>query len=72
MEDDVICGDIRKIVDRIEDYIDEDIDIVIGGPPCQGFSSANKHHRVINDPRNELYKYYIKAIEKLAPKIVVM
>lgn len=72
LEDDVVCGDIRKIVDRIEDYIDEDIDIVIGGPPCQGFSSANKHHRVINDPRNELYKYYIKAIEKLAPKIVVM
>ena len=71
-EDNVICGDIRKIVDRIEDYIDEDIDIVIGGPPCQGFSSANKHHRVINDPRNELYKYFIKAIEKLAPKIVVM
>ena len=71
-EDDVICGDIRKIVDSIEDYIDEDADIVIGGPPCQGFSSANKHHRVIHDPRNELYKYYIKAIEKLAPKIVVM
>lgn len=71
-EDNVICGDIRKIVDRIDDYIAEDIDIVIGGPPCQGFSSANKHHRVINDPRNELYKYYIKAIEKLAPKIVVM
>lgn len=71
-EDDVICGDIRKIVRRIEDYIDEDVDILIGGPPCQGFSSANKHHRVINDPRNELYKYYIKAIEKLAPKIVVM
>lgn len=71
-EKNVTCGDIRKIVDRIEDYIDGDIDIVIGGPPCQGFSSANKHHRVINDPRNELYKYYIKAIEKLAPKIVVM
>lgn len=72
LEDDVVCSDIRKIVDRIEDYIDEDVDIVIGGPPCQGFSSANKHHRVINDPRNELYKYYIKAVEKLAPKIVVM
>lgn len=71
-EENVICGDIRKIVDSIDDYISGDIDIVIGGPPCQGFSSANKHHRVINDPRNELYKYYIKAIEKLAPKIVVM
>lgn len=71
-EDNIVCGDIKKIVDRIQDYVDGDVDIVIGGPPCQGFSSANKHHRVINDPRNELYKYYIKAIKKLAPKIVVM
>lgn len=66
------CEDIRKFADKINDYITEDVDIVIGGPPCQGFSSANKHHRVINDPRNELYKYYIKVIESLAPKIVVM
>lgn len=71
-EDKVVCGDIKQIVDNIEDHIDEEVDIVIGGPPCQGFSSANKHHRVINDPRNELYKYYIKAIQRLAPKIVVM
>lgn len=67
----IIQGDIRNIVDHIEDYIDNDIDIVIGGPPCQGFSSANQQ-RVIDDPRNELYKYFIKAIEKIAPKFVVM
>ena len=66
------CEDIRNFVGKIDEYITEDVDIVIGGPPCQGFSSANKHHRVINDPRNELYKYYIKVVESLAPKIVVM
>jgi DNA (cytosine-5)-methyltransferase 1 len=67
----IIQGDIRTIVDHIEQYIDEEIDIVVGGPPCQGFSSANKQ-RIIDDPRNELYKYYIKAVEKIAPKFVIM
>lgn len=67
----VVKGDIRQIVDSIEDYIDQDIDVVIGGPPCQGFSSANQQ-RIIDDPRNELYKYYIKAVSKILPKFVVM
>jgi DNA (cytosine-5)-methyltransferase 1 len=70
-ENKVIKGDIRNIVDHLEEYIENDIDVVIGGPPCQGFSSANQQ-RVIDDPRNELYKYYIKAIEKIAPKMVIM
>lgn len=67
----VVKGDIRKIVDNIENYIDEDVDVVIGGPPCQGFSSANQQ-RIIDDPRNELYKYYVKAVSKILPKFVVM
>jgi len=67
----VILGDIREVVDNLENYIHNDIDVVIGGPPCQGFSSANQQ-RIIDDPRNELYKYYLKAIEKITPKIVVM
>lgn len=59
----ILNADIRSIVDHIEDYVTEDIDVVVGGPPCQGFSSANKQ-RIIDDPRNELYKYYIRAIKK--------
>ena len=51
----IIQGDIKQIVDHIEDYIENEIDVVVGGPPCQGFSSANKQ-RIIDDPRNELYK----------------
>lgn len=67
----VLEADIRTIVDNIDDYVKEPVDIVVGGPPCQGFSSANKQ-RIIDDPRNELYKYYIKAIKKILPKFVVM
>ncbi len=69
--DKVLQADIRGIVDSIENYVSEPIDVVVGGPPCQGFSSANKQ-RIIDDPRNELYKYYIKAIKKILPKFVVM
>ncbi len=67
----LIQGDIKQIVDHIEDYIDENIDIVVGGPPCQGFSEANRQ-RVIDDPRNKLYKYFVQAVERIAPKFVVM
>ena len=69
--DKVLKEDIRKIVNNIDDYVNEEIDIVVGGPPCQGFSSANQQ-RIIDDPRNELYKYYIEAIKKICPKFVVM
>ena len=67
----VLQEDIRKIVDNIEQYIQGDVDLVVGGPPCQGFSSANQQ-RIIDDPRNELYKYYVKAISKILPKFVLM
>ena len=67
----VLKEDIRKIVSNINDFVKEDIDIVVGGPPCQSFSSANQR-RIIDDPRNELYKYYIEAIKKICPKFVLM
>ena len=66
----VVLGDIRQLLDDFS--ITDDVDMVIGGPPCQGFSSANKHHKVIDDPRNLLYKYFIEAVNKFAPKFVVM
>ncbi|MCD8291754.1 MAG: DNA cytosine methyltransferase [Prevotella sp.] len=67
----VVKEDIRRVVNSIEDYISEDVDIVVGGPPCQGFSSANQQ-RIIDDPRNELYKYYIEAVKRIVPKFVLM
>jgi DNA (cytosine-5)-methyltransferase 1 len=67
----VLNGDIKEIVNHIEDYIKTDIDVIIGGPPCQSFSSANQQ-RIIDDPRNILYKYYVKAVEKIRPKFILM
>lgn len=67
----LIQNDIKDIVDNIDKYINREIDVIVGGPPCQGFSSANRQ-RVIDDPRNKLYKYFVKAVEQIAPKFVVM
>lgn len=69
--DKLIQGDIKEIVDHVDKHISQPIDIVVGGPPCQGFSEANRQ-RVIDDPRNKLYKYFVQAVEKIAPKFVVM
>lgn len=73
IETQAITNDLREIVDDINNFVDPllEIDFLVGGPPCQGFSSANKR-RIIDDPRNELYKYFIKAVDKLTPKFVVM
>lgn len=44
------------------------IDMVAGGPPCQGFSTAGK--RIENDSRNKLIKSYIKFIREVQPKVI--
>ena len=50
------------------------IDIVRGGPPCQAYSivgRARMGERVTEDPRNELYRYYVKFLEYYRPKMFV-
>ena len=51
------------------------VDVVIGGPPCQGFSMAGGRIRKANafmeDPRNELFNYYFNVIQKLEPDYFV-
>lgn len=46
------------------------IDAIFGGPPCQGFSRAGK--RNADDPRNMLFKEYLRVISELHPRYVVM
>lgn len=72
-DDHYFVGDIRDLNSRIEEYdsLLKDIDIVIGGPPCQGFSMANRQ-RIIDDPRNELYKAFLKFLSYVRPKFFVM
>jgi DNA (cytosine-5)-methyltransferase 1 len=47
------------------------IDVVCGGPPCQGFSTANRQ-RLIDDPRNRLYKDYLSVLAILRPRFFVI
>lgn len=48
------------------------IDVVIGGPPCQGFSNANRQRAHAISQNNTLVKAYVNAIKKLQPKVFVM
>lgn len=47
------------------------VDVIIGGPPCQGFSLA-RGLRFLDDPRNHLYKHFIKIVSDYKPKWIVM
>lgn len=49
-----------------------EIDVVIGGPPCQGFSNANRQKNHVISQNNKLVKQYVRAILELKPKAFVM
>ena len=53
-----------------KDLSDLKIDAVFGGPPCQGFSMAGKRDE--NDPRNMLFKEYLRVVSEISPDYVVM
>jgi DNA (cytosine-5)-methyltransferase 1 len=48
------------------------IDVIVGGPPCQGFSSANRWQKENEDPRNKLFFEYLRFVEILQPKAVLI
>ena len=47
-----------------------ELDVFDGSPPCQGFSTAGK--RMIDDPRNQLFREYVRLLRGLKPKVFVM
>lgn len=68
-----VLGDIKKVnPNSIKQLLDgRQVDVLIGGVPCQGFSLNNrKRHQ--EDERNLLYKEFIRFIRALKPKIVVL
>ena len=72
-DDHYYIGDINelnKCLDKYEEYL-TDITLVCGGPPCQGFSMANRQ-RILDDPRNQLYKAYLTFLSKVRPKFFIM
>lgn len=66
-------GDITDLNKHLDEYKDilSDITLVCGGPPCQGFSMANRQ-RILDDPRNGLYRQYLIFLKKVRPKFFIM
>lgn len=68
------CGDIKELssekIFELTKLENGDIPLIIGGPPCQGFSVAGK--RIVDDERNKLYKSFVRLVDEIKPKVFVM
>ncbi len=62
--------DVLKSNQVIEAWAAQDIDVIVGGPPCQGFSLAGR--RNASDVRNSLPWQFLDVVQKIEPRIVVM
>lgn len=67
-----LCADLsvlspKEVSDKIQGKV---VDVIIGGPPCQGFSIAGK--RIVEDKRNELYKSFVRMVSFFKPKAFVL
>lgn len=69
-----VCESLLEYSDDkiLNDFGNKDIDVIVGGPPCQGFSSANRWNKENEDPRNKLFFEYLRFVELLKPKAVVI
>lgn len=75
-----VRADIRTLTnEQLDEYLNnQKIDVLIGGPPCQGFStignriSSDPERRTKYDPRNDLFKEYIRILNHLQPNVFVM
>lgn len=68
----ILCADMSTLRgEDVKDVVgDNSVDVIIGGPPCQGFSIAGK--RIVDDDRNKLYKGFVRMVEYFKPKAFVM
>jgi DNA (cytosine-5)-methyltransferase 1 len=72
-EADAILGDIRSpsTKERIR-AADREATVLVGGPPCQAFSQVRNHTRMIDDPRNSLYREFVRLLRECLPMAFVM
>ena len=72
----VLVGDIRDLdLARLDAAVrsssgGDEVDLIAGGPPCQGFSSAGR--KSATDPRNTLFRHYVRVIEHARPRMFLM
>jgi DNA (cytosine-5)-methyltransferase 1 len=55
---------------EFEQLVSANVDVVYGGPPCQGFSQIGP--RDVDDPRNALYKHFVRVVQAVQPRVFVM
>jgi DNA (cytosine-5)-methyltransferase 1 len=67
-ENQIINEDIKIVAENNKFF---NVPLVVGGPPCQGFSNANKQKKE-NDDRNSLYKFYVQTVNKSKPDIFLL
>jgi DNA (cytosine-5)-methyltransferase 1 len=69
----VVTGDLRdrEIAERIS-ALAANAQVIVGGPPCQAFSQVRNHTRMIDDPRNSLYREFIHIVGRALPLAFVM
>tara|TARA_B100001778_G_C18557747_1_gene616249 strand:- start:509 stop:1510 length:1002 start_codon:yes stop_codon:yes gene_type:complete len=69
-----VCDDISKLTPNSfcakYNINNDEIEVIVGGPPCQGFSIAGK--RDVKDPRNSLFMEYVKYLNYFNPKAFIM
>lgn len=67
-----LCADLMNLnpIEVEEKIGKQGVDVIIGGPPCQGFSVAGK--RIIDDDRNKLYKSFVRMVDYFKPKAFVL
>lgn len=72
----VLCTDVRKLDEKkFVKSLDSKIDIVIGGPSCQGFSTSggfSRNGRQLGDERNSLFLEFVRLVDAIQPEWVVM
>lgn len=76
VEESVLCADITSdgIIDEIDKRVHEEVDIIIGGPPCQAFSTvgrAQSPDSMNSDPRNYLFENYLQILNHVKPKMFI-
>ena len=68
----VVEADITEIEDSFFIQYKGKVDVLMGGPPCQGFSIAASNRRNRSDTRNTLYKEFLRAVLHIQPHIVLI
>lgn len=66
---------VKNILDVTDEELKEnfsDVDFLLGGPPCQGFSICNKNAGDPKDPRNSLFREFLRVAKVLSPSVVIM